>query len=253
MSTTTEKLREYRNPILIGVGALVVAILIYALFISHQNSKLSSLQTQETQLQGQQTQLQSQLTALESEKQKLPTKCADLTKISTQIPSVQNAGDLAAEQSSFYNQLTALVGSSGTVIPTFSWGTAGTTGSSTAGSTPTPAASGVVPVPVTMTITGDFGQMSAFVSGLDSFPRLFVIQTFNLSYGQGSASSAPTASSASSSSASAAAGPNAPPLWVGGVPTAPTAGPYTLSISGSIYYTTVANALAACTKATTAK
>ncbi len=245
MSTTTDTVKEYRNPILIGVGALVIALLIYSLFISHQTSKLSSLQAQETQLQTQQTQLQTQLATLESEKQKLPSKCADLAKISTQIPTVQNAGDLAAEQSSFYNQLTALVGTSGTAIPTFAWGTA-TTGT-TAPSAGAPAtSSGVVPVPVSMTITGNFGQMSAFVGGLDSFPRLFVIQTFTLAYGTSAGGSA-AASGGTSNAASA------PPLWVGGVPTAPTAGPYTLSISGSIYYTTVANALAACTKATTTK
>lgn len=234
MSTTTDTVKEYRNPILIGVGALVVALLIYALFISHQTSKLSSLQARETQLQTQQAQLQAQLATLESEKQKLPSKCADLAKISTQIPTVQNAGDLAAEQSSFYNQLTALVGTSGTTIPTFAWG-----------GTAAAAGTGVVPVPVSMTITGNFGQMSAFIGGLDSFPRLFVIQTFTLAHGTSAAGG--TAASGGFNGASA------PPLWVGGVPTAPTAGPYTLSITGSIYYTTVANALAACTRATTAK
>ncbi len=241
MNSAADTLREYRNPLIIGVGALVVAILIYTLFISHQASKLSKLQTQETQLQGQQSQLQSQLTALQSEKQKLPLKCADLAKISTQIPTVQNAGDLAAEQASFYNQLTALVGTSGTAIPTFSWGTAAS--GAAAPATTTPAVSGVVPVPVTMTITGNFGQMSAFVAGLDSFPRLFVIQTFTLSFGAASGGS----------TSSGAGGSSAPPLWVGGIPTSATAGPYTLSLSGSIYYTTVANALAACAKATATK
>ncbi len=46
---------------------------------------------------------------------------------------------------------------------------------------------------------------------------------------------------------------NAPPLWIGGQPTAPTSGPYNLQVTGSIYYTSTPNALAACSKATAAQ
>jgi Tfp pilus assembly protein PilO len=228
--------QEYRNPILIAVVGVVVAIILYAAFYSPQSSKLSTLQAQETTLQAQQAQLQSQLTVLQTEKQKLPANCADLEKISNQIPSVQSSSDLAAEQSSFYDQLTTLVGTSGTSIPTFSWGSAGSASTGT----------GVTPVPVGMTISGNFGQMSAFVAGLDSFPRLFTIQTFTLSLGGASSTTSNTAASSS-------AAPSGSALWVGGTPTAASAGPYTLSIAGSIYYTSTANATAACTKATTIK
>ena len=38
MSTT---MKEYRIPLMIGVGALVAALLIWALLVSPQNSKLS--------------------------------------------------------------------------------------------------------------------------------------------------------------------------------------------------------------------
>ena len=93
--------------------------------------------------------------------------------------------------------------------------------------------------------------MTAFINGLDNFPRLFVIQQFDLTYGTlTAAASASSSSSSSSGSAPAAVAANAPPLWVGGTPTSPTAGPYTLKIDGSIYYTSTPNALAACTKAT---
>lgn len=235
--------QEYRNPLLIAAGAIVVAILIYTLGISPQTSKLSSLQTQQTTLQTQEQTLQAQLTALETEKQKLPANCADLQKISTQIPSVQSASDLAAEQSSFYNQLTALIAQSGTSFTTFAF-TGGTAAAPASSGT---AATGVVPVPVSLSVTGNYSQMSTFVSGLDSyqaFPRLFVIQTFDLSFGAASAGS-----TASAPSASASVGASATPLWIGGTATSPTAGPYSLAITGSIYYTSTANALAACNKA----
>jgi hypothetical protein len=99
-----------------------------------------------------------------------------------------------------------------------------------------------------LAVKGSYSQMTAFVNGLDIFPRLFVIQSFILAYG----STVPGSASTSSSSSASAAADAAPPLWIGGTPTAAGAGPYSLAITGSIYYTSTANPLAACTKATAA-
>jgi hypothetical protein len=110
----------------------------------------------------------------------------------------------------------------------------------------------VTAVPTTLTVTGNYGQMTSFIKGLDSFPRLFVIQTFNLTYGAPVVGSSSGASAGSSSGAAAAPTASSPPLWVGGTATSPSAGPYSLAIDGSIYYTSTPNALAACTKATAA-
>ena len=107
-------LREYRTPLLIAGGAFIVAIILWVALISPQNSKLSSLQTQSVALQAQEASLQARLTALQSEGQKLSSNCADLAKISTQIPSVQSPTDVDAEESSFesqFNALAAIVGS----------------------------------------------------------------------------------------------------------------------------------------------
>ena len=38
-------------------------------------------------------------------------------------------------------------------------------------------------MPTTLAVTGNYGQMTSFINGLDQFPRLFVIQTFNLAFG----------------------------------------------------------------------
>jgi Tfp pilus assembly protein PilO len=246
--------REYRMPLLIGAGALVVALLLYAILVSPQSSKLSSLQTQETQLQAQQTALQVKLAALRSEKQNLTKSCADLEKIATQIPSVQTPTDVDAEESSFESQFNGLTESSGVSLTQFSGfvpasATAATPATTPAkGSTTTPA--DVVAVPTTIAVKGNYSQMTGFINGLDKFPRLFVIQTFNLSIGTTAASgSAGSSTSGSSSGPSAAPMPNEPALWVGGSATSPSAGPYNLAIVGSIYYTSTPNALAACTKA----
>jgi Tfp pilus assembly protein PilO len=240
--------REYRTPLLIGAGALVVALLLYAILVSPQSSKLSSLQNQETQLQGRQTALEAKLTSLKSEKQNLTKSCADLEKIASQIPSVETPTDVDAEESSFESQFNGLAETSGVTLSQFSGFAPASTASATTGTSTPGTTAGVVAVPTTLTVTGDYGKMTAFINGLDRFPRLFVIQTFDLTYGVGTAS----ASSASGSSGSGSAvDSSSAPLWVGGTPTAASAGPYSLAIDGSIYYTSTPNALEACTKATT--
>ena len=241
--------REYRMPLIIGAGALVAILLLWSILVAPQNSKLSSLRAQETQLQTQETSLQAKLASLQAEGKQLSSNCADLQKITTQIPSVQTPTDVDAEESSFESQFNALAASSGVALTQFSGFAPAGTPTSAAPTTPGAAApsAAVTPVPTNLAVTGTYGQVSAFVNGLDSFPRLFVIQHFDLAFGTAASST----SSAASSTASAAASGGAP-LWVGGTKTAGSAGPYSLALSGSIYYTSTPNALEACTKATAA-
>lgn len=245
----SESVKEYRIPLMIGAGALVVALLMWALLVAPQNSKLASLQTQETQLQAQQSNLQVKLSSLKTEQQKLSSSCADLQKIATQIPSVQSPTDLAAHESSFENQFNALTARTGVSLTQFSGFTPATSTSTATATGGTAAPAGVVAVPTTLAVTGNYGQITAFVNGLDNFPRLFIIQSFVLAFGATAATTTAGASSASSGSSSAASA-GASPLWVGATPTAAGAAPYSLAITGSIYYTSTPNALDACTKAT---
>jgi Tfp pilus assembly protein PilO len=250
--------REYRVPLLIGAGTLVVALLLWVALVAPQNSKLSGLRSQQTQLQTQQTGLQAKLASLRTEQQKLSKSCADLQKITTQIPSVQTPTDVDAEESSFESQFNGLAATTGVTLTQFSGFAPATTAAATPTTTPASTAgptTGVVAVPTTLAVTGSYGQMLAFVNGLDTFPRLFVIQKFVLSFGtavaasSSSSTSARTAAPAASASPTAAVVPGAPPLWTGGTATAPSATPYNLSITGSIYYTSTPSALTACTKA----
>ena len=236
--------REYRVPLLIAAGALVAAIILWAVLISPQNSKLSSLKAQQTQLQTQQTQLEAKLSSLKSEQQKLSANCADLEKIDTQIPSVQNPTDIDAEESSFESQFNALTASTGVSLTQFS-GFSPVTADSTTGSSTAATPTGVTAVPTTLAVTGDYEHIMKFISGLDSFPRLFVIQNFALTIG-GSATTAASGAAAAAPTAGSQA------LWAGQAATVPTASPYNLAITGSIYYTSTPSALAACTTATTA-
>jgi len=250
--------KEYRNPLIIAGAALVVALLLWVILISPQNSKLASLQAQSATLVGEETALQAKLASLQSEGQKLSSNCADLQKISAQIPSVQSPTDINAQESSFESQFNDLAATSGVTLAQFSgFPPAGASAASaqpvTSGGSTTPA--GVTAVPTTLTVQGNFAQMTAFVQGLDTFPRLFIIQKLTLAFGAASSGSTAASGGASSSSSasSASASASAAPLWVGGQPTPPTSGPYNLQVTGSIYYTSTPNALAACSKATAAQ
>ena len=242
-------IREYRMPLLIAGGALVVAILLWVVLISPQNAKVASLKVETEQLQVQESTLQARLTALQSEGQKLSSNCADLEKITTEIPSVQSPTDLDAEESSFEVQFNDLAASSGVSLAQFS-GFAPAAASAARPTAGVPATAGVTAVPTTLTVQGNYGQITAFVNGLDNFPRLFVIQKFVLAFGAASTSAS---GGSSSSSATGAASATQPPLWVGGQQTSPSNGPYNLQITGSIYYTSEPNALATCSKAKAAE
>jgi len=251
--------REYQRPLIIGGVALVALLLIWAVLVSPQNSKLKNLQGQETQLQSKQAQLEAKLATLRSEKLNLTASCADLEKIATQIPTVQSPIDVDAEESSFESQFNGLAASSGVSLSQFS-GFAPVTSTAAAATTPTAggaaSSGGVTSVPTTLTVTGNYGQMMAFINGLDTFPRLFVIQKFVLAFGAPTTTGSSTgsqpaqASGGTSAASSVAVSESATPLWVGGTSTSATAGPYNLAITGSIYYTSTPNALDACTKAT---
>ena len=161
-----EHLKRFRVPIFIGAGSLVVALIIFAAWISPEGSHLKTLQAQQTTLQSQQTALQVKIATLKKEKSQLGTDCQQLTTDLTEIPS-------APDVDSFLSQVTALAVSSGDPsTPTIS--VTQSTGAATGG---------VSPVTVAMTLSGTYGQMMSFLQGLDSFPRLFTVTSIQVSGG----------------------------------------------------------------------
>jgi Tfp pilus assembly protein PilO len=75
----------------------------------------------------------------------------------------------------------------------------------------TAAANAAVPVAVTFTLQGTYGQMSAFLKGLDTFPRLFTVTAITINGG---------------------------PVATGGAAINPATAGYTLDLTGNIYYST---------------
>jgi Tfp pilus assembly protein PilO len=189
-----EQLKRFRVSVFIGAGTVVLALIVFAAWISPEGSHLKTLKATETQLQTQETSLQVKIATLKKEKAQLGTDCQQLTTNLTEIPGTPDVD-------SFLQQVTALAVSSGDPnTPSISVTQA--TGAATAG---------VTPVVVAMTLEGTYGQMTSFLQGLDTFPRLFTVTSINVTGG------------------SVATG--------GQAVNAATAG-YTLTMSGDIFYST---------------
>ena len=191
-----ERLRQYKVPLGTVFGAVLLVIIVYVAWISPEGTKLSSLNAQKTKLHAQEMALQAQLTRLKHEKASLGTTCATLVKDVTQVPE-------APEVDSFLHQVTSLAVNSGDPnTPSIGVNSAGSTSAS----------SGVTPVAVSFTLAGTFGQMSTFLQGLYTFPRLFTISSVTIGGG--------------------------PVVNAGAAPSAGTPN-YTLTLSGNIYYASV--------------
>jgi len=189
-----EQLKRFRVPVITGVATLVLGLIVYAAWISPEGSHLAKLQAMQTQLLTQQSQLQIRIASLRKEKSQLGANCAQLTTDLTEIPGTPSVD-------SFLQQITALAVSSGDPnTPTISVTQA-------AGG----AKAGVTSVQVGLTLDGTYGQMTQFLNGLDSFPRLFTVTTITVAGGN---------------------------VVTGGQVVAPTTAGYTLTMSGDIFYST---------------
>ena len=188
-----EQLKRFRISAFIGVGTLVLAIIVYAAWISPEGSHLTKLHAQQTQLQLQETALQVRIATLKSEKAQLGADCQQLTTDLTEIPGTPSVD-------SFLQQVTALAVASGDPsTPTISV-TQATTGAGKAT---------VTPVTVALTLAGNYGQMTSFLQGLDTFPRLFTVTTISVTGGA---------------------------IASGGQALSPGTAGYTLTMSGDIFY-----------------
>jgi Tfp pilus assembly protein PilO len=204
-----EKLTRYRIPLLTALGALIVAIVVFVAWISPEGGKLSSLHAQQTQLLSQQSHLQTELSQLQREKAQVASNCQELTTDLTAIPGTPTVD-------AFFQQVTALAVSAGdpntpSISVTQSAGVATPSAPTSGGKPAAGGTAGVKLVAVNLTLQGTYGQMSAFVHGLDSFPRLFTVTSFTVTGG---------------------------PVAVGGAAINPSTGGYSLTLIGNVFYST---------------
>jgi len=192
-----EQLKRFSLPIVVGAGALVVLLIVWVAWISPEGSKLSAADAQKSQAAAQVQQLQAEIATLKNEKKQLPKNCQELQKDLAEIPGTPDTSQV-------YQAITNLAVASGDVV-TNSVSVVTPTGNST----PT---SGIVPIQVSVGLSGNYGQIMNFLKGLtnpQSMPRLFTVTTATIGGG---------------------------PVAVGGAPVPAGNGGYTLQLSGDVYY-----------------
>jgi Tfp pilus assembly protein PilO len=183
------------------VAAVVVVLLIvdWLAWLSPESHKLSTLSSEKQSLEARQSSLASQIESLKVERGQLPRNCAKLVKDVTAIPGTPSID-------AFYAQLSQLATSSGVSTPSIT------------NQVEKPGAPGQLSaVTFTLTVKGNYGQMSAFLHGLDTFPRLLTVAQLQVNGG------------------GAPAG-GGPPVVSGGGSIPPSTPGYTLTMTGTIYY-----------------
>ena len=165
----------------------MVALLIWAILVAPQNSKLASLQTQETTLQSQESGLQVQAGLAEDRAAEAVEQLCRPAE--DRHPDPERAepdghrcrGVVVREPVQCADRLVP-----GVTLTQFSGFTPATTTSTSSGvdlGSPSGDQRRASRCRPHLRSTGSYSQMTAFVNGLDSFPRLFVIQTFVLAFG----------------------------------------------------------------------
>lgn len=208
-------IRRYRYPLIAVAVVLVILLIDWIAWLSPEGNKLSSLQATETQLSTEHQSLKTQVATLLSERRQLPRNCASLAKDLTEIPS-------SASIASFYSQVTQLASSSGVSTPSITISSGGASAGSPPSGSTSPAATPGVPaglstVGITLSVTGNYGQVSSFIHGLDGFPRLYTISTVDVTGG---------------------------PIVAGGSTVATGSGSYSVDLTGSIFFDTAEHGLA---------
>jgi Tfp pilus assembly protein PilO len=164
-----------------GVAAVLVVVAWFFFLWKPQTTKLHAIRAKEHTQQAQIGILRASLASLQQQKRNQGVEKAALGALSALVPSSPDLSaalrELSSAAASSHVKLTS-------VSPSPPASYAGTTG--TAG---TAAPAGAQPLPLTMAASGTYAQLKAFVVDLDRLPRLFVIQTIQISGG----SAAPTA------------------------------------------------------------
>ncbi len=219
-----EDLKRYRYPAIAAAVVVVVLLVTWLAWLSPEGSKLSTLRASETSLQDQQQSLASRIATLRAEKVHLPRNCTTLAKDLGEIPSTPNIA-------SFYAQVTQLAVSAGVGTPSISYTSTAASGTSTSASGSSsgtasglPTSPGLSNVSFTLSVSGTAAQLSSFLHGLDTFPRLLTISNLSVTGGpliQGAGATTPTTTPVSSGSGSGSSS---------------SSGGYTATMTGTIYY-----------------
>lgn len=161
--------------------AIVVVAVWYLALLKPQSHELASARKADAAAKAQQVTLQQQVGALQALEKQIPADQAKYARYQQAIPSTPELSAAIREIQAAANSSGVTMSSLAPVVPT------GTNSSAAAGTV-----SGATTIPVSISATGAYGNLTAFVAALNAMPRTFVVQSLNLGGSGGSMSASIT-------------------------------------------------------------
>ena len=160
---------------LAGAAALVLVLVWYVAVFRPQSAHLSAAHKAYAAAEQQIGQLHSQVASLQALERQIPADKARLAVLDQAVPASADLRDVL-------NQLHTLATGTGCELTTVnpSQSTSGSSSSSSSGSSPSHS------ITLSMTTTGNYAQLTSFLTGLARMPRSVVVDTVTISPGAGS-------------------------------------------------------------------
>jgi Tfp pilus assembly protein PilO len=167
---------------LTALGSLAALAGGYFLLVSPQANKAAALRDEaETQLQANK-QLQTQIAMLNKQKKDLPNQQGKLNRFAAMIPNNPALPSLIRGLSDAADVSGVELVSLAPQVPAWSK-PAGTNGAAIAGTIPAPNGTVLVDIPVAMTVTGTYGQISQFFHEVEKLRRVMLVSGFSVAPG----------------------------------------------------------------------
>jgi Tfp pilus assembly protein PilO len=156
-----------RKVIAIAVAALVaIGGIWYVALWAPQGTSLKKANASATSAEQKESTLKAQVAALQLQRAQLPVLQAQMAQLSQAVPAVAGIDKVI-------DNVTAVALASGVTLSSLSPPALGATAAGAA-------ASGVIPMSMTVTVSGTYFQIVDFINKLNSMPRLAVVDGFNL-------------------------------------------------------------------------
>ncbi len=171
MTMSTRKLYS-----LAAAAIVLLAAAWYLAIYRPSSAKIASAHNSYASAASQVSKLDSQVASLQALEAHIPADKARLASLEAAVPTTENLRSLL-------DQLHALATSTGTELTTVSPSPPQSTTANQSSSAAASSSTGLQEIPVTMSATGTYGQLTTFMSGLTSLQRSMVIQSLSLSSG----------------------------------------------------------------------
>lgn len=175
-------MKPYRVAIIAAVAVVVVVVGWYAAFWHPEGSRLKTARSNEAQAAAQVSTDRMQLMALKAQEPKVAKEETVYKKLVQAVPDGPSLDQLLRTVNSAASSAGVALTAVGAAQPS-GWGTSSASSPAAASTGASASSASATPIGVDVSINGTNAQVLKFVTALDKQPRLYVVQSFNLTNG----------------------------------------------------------------------